>query len=359
MNKTLLVFGTRPELIKLAPVIKEFSLRGMREKLFIVYTNQHSNYVNQDIDYFNILIDYQFDLKREGDSLSLLNGLLLLEFEVMFKKVKSNGIFFSTLIVQGDTCSTFAAAQFAFYERIPVLHIEAGLRTFDFNEPFPEEYYRKSISSFAQVNFAPTILAQKNLLNEGVNPSSIVVCGNTSIDNLCNLKLTIDDETKTKLILITIHRRENMKKRIEIIINRIIKMVENNPSKSFVWIDNPGYKLISKLNSRPKNLQVIQPLAFSEMIKFYEKTELIITDSGGIQEEAAFLGIPVILFRKQTERIEGNLSGISKYFEDGDEHLETLITQLKEKEIPQFNPIYGDGKAAMRIVDFLKVNNYI
>lgn len=357
MHKILIVFGTRPELIKLAPIINEFRMRNQRERLYIINTNQHKDFIQQDLDYFQIDVDHQFKLNRNDDSLSLLNGLLLLEFNELKSKLKDQNIDIDAIIGQGDTCTSFSSAQYAFYEKIPFIHIEAGLRTDDFSQPFPEEYFRKTISTIAAMHFAPTIIAEKKLINEGISASSIVVTGNTVIDNLRQFKninefknINIEDK---KLVLITIHRRENIKNNLPLITNRIIHYIKNNPDKSFIWIDNPGYKIEPSINIQLTNLKIVQPVSFFEIIEFYKRAQLIITDSGGIQEESAYLGIPTLLFRTKTERVEGINSGISKYIEDSDNDLDSVIKGLNENRQTEFNTIYGDGYASKRIVDLL------
>lgn len=353
MHKILIVFGTRPELIKLAPIINEFRIRNQRERLYVINTNQHKDFIQQDLDYFKIDVDHQFKLNRNDDSLSLLNGLLLLEFNELKLKLKDLNITIDAIIGQGDTCTSFSAANYAFYEKIPFIHIEAGLRTDDFSQPFPEEYFRKTISTIAAIHFAPTPNAEKRLIGEGIDQNSIVVTGNTVIDNLRQYKNITEFKNiniaENKLILITIHRRENIKNNLQSITNRIIHYVKSNPDKSFVWIDNPGYKI--EISTPLTNLKIIQPVSFFEMVEFYKRAQLIITDSGGIQEEAAYLGIPTLLFRTKTERIEGINSGISKYIEDSDHILDSVIKMLKNNRKTEFNIIYGDGYASKRIVD--------
>lgn len=355
MHKLLLVFGTRPELIKLAPIIHEFQSRNERDRLFIVNTNQHKDFIQADLEYFKIDVDHHFNLTRDNDSLSLLNGLLLLEFNRLKSILTEQKIKLEAIIGQGDTCTSFASAHYAFYEGIPFLHVEAGLRTNDFGEPFPEEYFRKTISTISTFHFAPTLHAEQMLIAEGIPEKSIVLTGNTVIDNLRQLKnstkLDTFKHTEHPLILITIHRRENIKENLAAITDRILHYVSSNPDKSFVWISNPGYKI--DVHSTLSNLSLVQPVSFFEMIEYYKCAQLIITDSGGIQEEAAYLGIPTLLFRTKTERIEGITSGISKYIEESDDHLDSIITNLTKHQSSDYNPIYGDGYASKRIVDFV------
>lgn len=356
MNKILIVFGTRPELIKLAPIINEFQARNQRDRIFIVNTAQHGVVMQKDIVDFNIDIDYEFTLNRTDDSLSHLNGLLLLEFYKLNAALRKRNITIKSIMGQGDTCTTFSSAQFAFYEHIPFLHVEAGLRTYDFHEPFPEEYYRKTISTLSHIHFAPTVKAKENLISEGIPSKRIFLIGNTVIDNL---RIHFQDHSfqhpvQDGIVLITIHRRENIKETIHTIINRILTYCKNTPEQTFVWIDNPGYKIQPLIQTQLDNLFLIPPVSFKEMMNLYKKTSLIITDSGGIQEEAAYLGIPTVIFRTKTERIEGICKGIAKYIDDCDDQLDLLIDELNRKNACGFNTIYGDGFASNRIVDLLQ-----
>ncbi|MEN9348618.1 MAG: UDP-N-acetylglucosamine 2-epimerase [Bacteroidota bacterium] len=353
MNKLLLVFGTRPELIKLAPIVQEFRKRGLRERLFIVFTHQHPDIHISDLDLFKIDIDYQFHLDRENDSLTLLHGLLLIQFAHLKKHLKSKGVHAVALIAQGDTCTTFSASQFAFYEKIPLIHIEAGLRTGDYNEPFPEEYFRFSISQIASIHCAPNQNSQQQLIREGYQEDSIYVTGNTAIDNLRMFALgggDVDFE-KRNTVLVTLHRRENVNGRLAMFINRITDYAKRHPHKKFLWIDNPGYKLKDKIPANISNLEVIPPLSYREMIHLYKRTELIITDSGGIQEESTFLQIPTLIFRQKTEREESIVQGIAKYWDQNDDDLEQVIRSLSANKKSAQNYVFGDGFAAIRIVD--------
>jgi UDP-N-acetylglucosamine 2-epimerase (non-hydrolysing) len=362
MNKILIVFGTRPELIKLAPVIREFTDRGERERLYILNTGQHLDLV-QDLAYFRITADHRFELNRDGDSLSLLNGLLLLRLHELKGQLQEAAITITAVIGQGDTCTTFAAAQFAFYEKLPFVHIEAGLRTDDFQEPFPEEYFRKTIASMASFHFPPTAAAEARLLAEGITPDRILVTGNTGIDNLrtaIEISTSGQEKPGDRLVLITIHRRENIRHHLQSIIRQVLHHCKRHPEKAFVWIDNPGYKLAAEIASacgqtgtELPNLRLIPPVSFMEMIALYRCTELILTDSGGIQEEAGYLGIPTILFRSKTERTEGIDSGISKYADEQDEDLDVIMEKLNGNKPATFNTIYGDGRASGKIVRFL------
>jgi UDP-N-acetylglucosamine 2-epimerase (non-hydrolysing) len=357
MNKFIIIFGTRPELIKLAPIIHEFKNRNLRNRLYIVNSNQHPELVKKDFDYFRIDVDHEFRLKRDCDNLTKLNGLLMMEFHALKLKLHRSGIQIRSLIAQGDTATTYCSAMFSYYEKIPFFHVEAGLRTNDFNQPFPEEYYRKTISSLATTHFAPTLTAQQNLITECISRDSIIVTGNTVIDNLkkhiSDNDITWDRPTRDGLVLITIHRRENRMYNIASICSRIIYFCENHPQKNFLWLTHPGFTIKQYIDKHPDNLTIANPVSFLEMLNLYQRTNLIITDSGGIQEEASYLGIPTLLFRTKTERIEGINSGISKYLKDEDNDLDLVMDALNMKRQRSFNTIYGDGKASKRIVDYL------
>jgi UDP-N-acetylglucosamine 2-epimerase len=239
--------------------------------------------------------------------------------------------------------------------------VEAGLRTDDLQNPFPEEYFRKTISQTASVHLTPTATATERLIAEGVDPETIIESGNTVIDNLRQFytEESNDESAPKNLILVTIHRRENIHGNLKNIISRIGKFAKESPEIKFEWLDNPGYKIAPDLKEAPANLRVIPPLSFKEMLEVYKKTKLIITDSGGIQEEAAFLGIPVLICREKTERPEGVAMGISKYMDSSDEMLEDILSEMTKKIQPGFNNIYGDGFAAQRIADFLERKEFL
>lgn len=351
MHKLILAFGTRPELIKLAPLIKVFETRGERSRLFLVNTGQHRELEAIARD-FGIETDYCFQLERQNDSLSLLNGLLLLEFDKLRKYFNENNIRPHALIAQGDTCSTVASAQFALYERIPFIHIEAGLRTGDFEEPFPEEYLRKVISMNASLHFAPTVLAANNLIAENIPADRIFVTGNTVIDNLVETAENEQDLStiaREELVLVTIHRRENIYHRMDFIVQTILGYCTAHPEKQFLWIDNPGYKIASRIPALPVNLSIHETVNFAEMLQYYKKAQLIITDSGGIQEEACYMGVPVLVMRKKTERTESIDAGLAKYFEVSDTDLNQVIACLNTNNGPHAKNLYGDGTAAQKI----------
>lgn len=352
MDKLIIVFGTRPELIKLAPVIDEFQTQGLRESIFVVNTCQHKDLLFKDLSYFDIDPDCNFSLRRNSNSLSELDGLLMTEFNNLNQYFLENNISPKAIIAQGDTATTYTSALYSFYEKIPFFHIEAGLRTNDFNNPFPEEFYRKTISTIAALNFVPTVTAQQNLILEGIPGEKIVLTGNTVIDNL---RIRIKDRNplwcsnKSGIVLITIHRRENRSDRFDLIYRKINQLCRTNPERQFIWITHPGVNYNYLNGGRPENLEIIPPVSYAEMIEIYHKTALIITDSGGIQEEAGYLGIPSLVFRKITERVEGINSGVSNYLNGQAVEVDSLVNNATTS----FNTLYGDGFASRHIVGHL------
>jgi UDP-N-acetylglucosamine 2-epimerase (non-hydrolysing) len=356
MEHILIVFGTRPEWIKILPVIREFTLRGLREKLFIVNTHQHEELLNEEVIQSGIQINHHFSGRRDSVSLNQLTGLLMSEFHHLKRKLDELGIKTNLVLAQGDTATTFCSALFAFHEQLPFYHIEAGLRTYDFSQPFPEEFYRKTITSMAAFHFAPTDEAIQNLIQEDVDPTKILLTGNTVIDNLIFYQQKhnlIRETTPVPRVLITVHRRENQNGKFDHIFSHIDRLCRNNPDHSFTWISHPGLSLEDRRPFLPGNLDVSKPLSYLEMISLYHVTSLIITDSGGIQEEAAFLGIPLIILRSKTERKEGINEGISVYFDDTDTDLPALMHQMNAVKKPGTSFMYGKGQASAIIVDTL------
>lgn len=358
MDKIIIVFGTRPELIKLAPVIDAFQTRGLRDSIFVVNTNQHRDLLLKDIKYFAVDVDYTFNLRRNSNSLSELDGLLMTEFDKLNNNFLENIITPKAVIAQGDTATSFTSALYSFYEKIPFYHIEAGLRTNDFNQPFPEEFYRRTISTVAAINFAPTASAEQNLIAEGITVGKIVHTGNTVIDNLRKL---IKDQhpawcnNQSGHVLITIHRRENRLHCFDQIYHKIYQLCNTNPERQFLWITHPGIDYNYLNGGKPRNLEIIPPVSYAEMIEIYHETALVITDSGGIQEEVSYLGIPSLIFRKVTERIEGINSGVSNYLNGQAVEINSIVNNT----MARFNTIYGDGYASKRIVEYLIKGDYI
>lgn len=365
-EKIIFVFGTRPEAIKMAPVINRFK-KEKKFEILVCSTGQHKEMLDQVIDFFNLKIDYDLKLMTNNQSIISLSSKILESMNEVLIKEKPRYIF-----VHGDTTTTAFAGIAAFYNQIKICHIEAGLRTHDKYSPFPEEINRSIAGRLSDLHFAPTISAKNNLLKENIPESSILVSGNTVIDALLygieKLKnhsdININDlETKIdfnkKVVLVTGHRRENFGTGLENICKSLIHLANNNDIEIVYPVHlNPNVqKLVLKHLSNISNIHLIDPLDYPAFIWLMNKSYIILTDSGGIQEEAPSLGIPVLVMRDTTERPEGLLAKTSILVGTNTDKIilnaEKLINNEKfYSEISiQSNP-YGDGKSAEKIVDF-------
>ncbi|HMN26266.1 MAG TPA: UDP-N-acetylglucosamine 2-epimerase (non-hydrolyzing) [Ignavibacteriaceae bacterium] len=368
MSKILFIVGTRPELIKVAPVIQEFKSNSFKDFL-IVNTGQHKELLENQWQIFNIKPDFNLDILKKNNSLSGLTINAIKKLDNLILDLKKAKKFPKVIFAQGDTTSVMAASIVSFYHKIKFAHLEAGLRTYDMFNPFPEEMNRRVASIISNYNFVPTELAKENLIREGVNPKSIYLVGNTVVDALKFItktkifnSLVFSDKrieslmnSKKRIVLVTFHRRENHNNLFELI--RAIDYLAKNKDYNFIWPvhKNPNIRkpiLASSLKSN-KNILLTEPLNYFELIKIMSKSTLIITDSGGIQEEAPSFSVPVIVLRKVTERPEGLNLHFSKlvncYYEAIIKTVGNLNLSL-DKNVK--NP-YGDGKAAKRIYKIL------
>jgi UDP-N-acetylglucosamine 2-epimerase (non-hydrolysing) len=362
--KILLSFGTRPEAIKMCPIVKELKKRNDIETVVCV-TGQHKEMLEQVIEAFDVVPDYNLKIMKPHQSLfditiNIMNGI-----QGVLEQVKPD-----LVLVHGDTSSAFVVALSCFYMNIPIGHVEAGLRTYNIKSPFPEEFNRQAISRIADYHFAPTENARRNLLNEGISEKRIVVTGNTVIDalkttvksNYSNPEL--DWASDSKLILITAHRRENLGEPMENMFKAIHRvLVENNDLKAIYPIHmNPQIqKLVDNEFGDFNRIHIIPPLDVIEFHNFMARSYLILTDSGGIQEEAPSLGKPVLVMRDTTERPEGIAAGTLKLVGTNMEAIYDAFTLLLkdkkeyEKMSQAVNP-YGDGHASERIIDSIIEN---
>ena len=350
MKKLALSFGTRPELIKILPVFRELVEQYGRERIILIHTGQHSDLLERELAFFNLSPDVKFDLKRNSESLSELTANLLLQFESFQKKCKSEGIELSAFLAQGDTASTYISALHAFHQQIPFFHIEAGLRTYDSMNPFPEEFYRRSISEITALHFAPTKTEHQHLINEFKQANDIIVSGNTVIDHLVNFERNSD----CKEVIITLHRRELSVSEYQEMLDYFKLLVPNSPDWNFNWITHPNRNVDFSELEALSNFKLLAPLAFHEFLHLYKTAGLIFTDSGGIQEEAAYLGIPCVVCRKTTERSQGIDSGIAKFFDPSLKSINEVLATFNHGNLRIGNTIYGDGKSAQRIVNAVK-----
>jgi UDP-N-acetylglucosamine 2-epimerase (non-hydrolysing) len=368
MSKALLFIGTRPELIKVAPLIQEMKAQGLRKQLIVVNTGQHKELMYNTLKFLGIRADFTLDLMVAGQSLNDLAGRALVQFQNLIATLELRNEKPALILAQGDTATAFAASMTAFHNKIPFAHVEAGLRTNDFENPFPEEYYRRVISLHAAKHFSPTYSATENLIKEGVSRNSISMTGNTIVDAIKYIqKLRIYKEDSNlpeflrkytgKLVLITCHRRENFGENVDKIITSVKDLARKHPDQLFVWVrhPNPSVKEAierSGLQLEP-NIHCIDPLDYFDMLQLYPHVKIILTDSGGIQEEAPSFKIPVIVLRETTERMESVNNGFAFLCGADPEKIKNAFENCVSSTVAITHNPYGDGKASKRIVSFL------
>ncbi len=385
INKIMLVFGTRPEAIKMAPLVKEFQKHSSEIETLVCVTGQHREMLDQVLQIFEIHPNYDLNIMKQGQDLYDVTSRVLLGMRDVLKEAKPN-----VVLVHGDTTTSTAAALAAFYQQIPVGHVEAGLRTHNIYSPWPEEMNRLITSRIATYNFSPTPLSRENLLDEGVVENSIVVTGNTVIDalywvvNRIKSDKRLDEElegilmstgydvrrlnTGKKLILITGHRRENFGDGFTNMCNAIKQLTEKYPEVDFVYpmhlnpnVRKPIHDVFGENLSNLGNMFLIEPLEYLSFVYLMEKSNIVLTDSGGIQEEAPGLGKPVLVMRDTTERPEALDAGTVKLVGTNYQKIVSEVSALLDDEnhykqmSMAVNP-YGDGLACSRIVNFLTKN---
>lgn len=361
-KKILCIFGTRPEAIKMCPLVNELKMRK-EMKTVICITGQHREMLWQVLDCFNIVPDYNLSVMKNGQNLFDITVNILSSLKEVLEKEMPHAV-----LVHGDTCTAFSAAVCAYYLHIPVGHVEAGLRTYNIYSPFPEELYRQAIGLIARYHFSPTQTARDNLLREGKDASSIFVTGNTAIDAL---KTTIKQDyvnqhlswaEKDRLIILTAHRRENLGGPLENIFRAVKQITEDFDNVKVIYPVhmNPAIRQIAaKILGDCRHVRLIEPLDVVDFHNFLARSYLILTDSGGIQEEAPFLGKPVLVLRDTTERPEGIAAGTLKLVGTSSERIYRECRYLLSdadayrKMSHAVNP-YGDGTACRKIADILE-----
>ncbi len=361
-KKVMLVFGTRPEAIKMCPLVKELKTRESLETVVCV-TGQHREMLHQVLNVFDVVPDYDLDIMKEKQSLFDVTVNILERIKTVLEKEKPD-----VVLVHGDTSTTFVTALACFYLHIPVGHVEAGLRTYNLESPWPEEFNRQAVSIVSKFNFCPTELSKQNLLNEGKNPETIYITGNTAIDAL---KTTVrkdyynenlDWASDSRLIMLTAHRRENLGVPMENMFRAIRRIVDEHPDVKVIYPIhmNPLVREIAgRILGNDDRIRIIEPLEVIDFHNFLARSYLILTDSGGIQEEAPSLGKPVLVMRDTTERPEGIKAGTLKLVGTNEDIIYDSFKLLLEDE-KEYNKMskaanpYGDGTASKRIADILE-----
>ena len=361
--KVLSIFGTRPEAIKMAPIIKEME-KCEHISQEVCVTAQHREMLDQVLDIFNITPNYDLNIMTKNQTLTDITINALKGLEDILEKSKPD-----IILVHGDTTTTFVGSLAAFYKKIKIGHVEAGLRTYNKYEPFPEEMNRKLTGAMADLHFAPTILSKENLLKENVCEKDIFVTGNTSVDCVkttvdknyifsCNILNNID-YTNKKVITITAHRRENLGKPLENICSAILQLVQNNKDVEVVYAVhfNPLVREVAnRILGNNDRIHLIDPLNMKDMHNLIDRSYMVMTDSGGLQEEVPSLKKPVLVLRNVTERPEGLEAGVLKLAGTKQDTIISLATELLNNKntynsmINAKNP-FGDGFASKRIVN--------
>lgn len=359
--KVLLVFGTRPEAIKMCPIIKELEKQDDVEYK-VCLTGQHKEMITPIMQIFHVSEDYNLGIMKSNQTLTSITSDILIKMDRILEDEKPD-----LVLVHGDTTSAFVAAMASFYRKISVGHVEAGLRTYNMNSPYPEEFNRQAIDLITSYYFAPTEWAKENLIKEGKENSRIFLTGNTAIDALnFTVKESFLDENLewalgSKLILVTVHRRENIGQPMYNIFSAIKKLVEDNPDVKVIYPihKNPAVREIAKeVFDHEERIRLIEPLDVIEFHNYMKRAYLIMTDSGGIQEEAPALGKPVLVLRDTTERPEGIEAGTAKLLGTDKnviyQETRKLLTDSNEyQKMSSVSNPYGDGLAAKRIVDII------
>lgn len=362
MKTVMLVFGTRPEAIKMCPLVLELKKRENINTVVCV-TGQHRQMLDSVLDTFGVVPDYDLSIMKDRQTLFDITANILMKIKDVLAEVKPD-----VVLVHGDTSTTFVTALACFYMQIPVGHVEAGLRTYNIYSPYPEEFNRQAVSIISKYNFAPTKMSEENLLKEGRDKDSIFITGNTAIDAL---KTTVRDDythpelewaKDSRLIMLTAHRRENLGEPMHHMFRAIKRIIDETPDIKVIYPIhmNPVVReAANEVFGDEDRVHIIEPLDVLDFHNFLAKSYLILTDSGGVQEEAPSLGKPVLVMRDTTERPEGIAAGTLKLVGTDEEFIyntfRTLLVDADEyKKMSHASNPYGDGNASKRIADILE-----
>ncbi len=362
MKKVMLVFGTRPEAIKMCPLVNELKTRKNLETVVCV-TGQHRQMLDQVLNAFQVTPDYDLSIMKDKQTLFDVTVNILERIKDVLEEVKPD-----VVLVHGDTSTTFVTALACFYMQIPVGHVEAGLRTYNIYSPYPEEFNRQAVGILAKYNFAPTQMSKDNLVREGKNPESIYITGNTAIDAL---KTTVREDythpelqwaSDNRLIVITAHRRENLGAPMHSMFRAIRRIMDEHPDVKAIYpihMNPLVRKAAEEELSGCDRIRIIEPLEVLDFHNLLARSYMILTDSGGIQEEAPSLGKPVLVMRDTTERPEGVAAGTLKLVGTDETTIYNSFKELLENEeaynaMSQASNPYGDGFACKRIADILE-----
>lgn len=365
MRKVMLVFGTRPEAIKMCPLVNELKKHNEEIQTLVCVTGQHRQMLNQVLEAFNVEPDYDLSIMKDKQTLFDVTTNILNKIKEILEKEKPD-----ICLVHGDTSTTFVTALACFYLQIPVGHVEAGLRTYHLYSPYPEEFNRQAVSIISKFNFAPTELSKQNLIKEGKDLSSIYVTGNTSIDAL---RTTVREDyyndnlewaKGSRLIMLTAHRRENLGEPMHHMFRAIRRIVDEHPDVKVIYPIhmNPIVRQAAEEElGNNERIRIIEPLDVLDFHNFLSRCYMILTDSGGIQEEAPSLGKPVLVMRDTTERPEGIEAGTLKLVGTNEDTIYNEFKLLLENREEYYkmahasNP-YGDGHACERIFEIVNNN---
>ncbi|MBO5415112.1 MAG: UDP-N-acetylglucosamine 2-epimerase (non-hydrolyzing) [Clostridia bacterium] len=361
MKKIMLIFGTRPEAIKMCPLVRELRCREGTE-VSVCVTGQHRDMLKRVLEAFGVIPDYDLSIMREGQDLFDITVNILSRIKTVLSEAAPD-----IVLVHGDTSTAFAAALDCFYARIDVGHIEAGLRTYDLASPYPEEFNRQAISVISKYNFAPTEAARNNLLREGRESESVFVTGNTAIDALSTTVRAdfrhplLEWAGGSRVVLLTAHRRENLGEPMRNIFHAIRRVVEQRSDVRVIYPVHPNPEIRAmarQILGGCDRIRLSEPLDVIDFHNFLSRSFMVLTDSGGIQEEAPALGKPVLVMRDTTERGEGVSSGTLKLVGTAEEsvyrHFCRLLDNAEEYDaMARASNPYGDGHAAERIADIL------